>query len=77
MRTSVAKWGNSLAVRIPKEAAEAIGLREGVAMDLSLEHGGLTLRPRPWDIKALVARIDGPPPPLELEDDTPRGTEAW
>lgn len=76
MRASVAKWGNSLAVRIPKEAAEAIGLREGSALDLSLKDGALTFRPRRWDIKALVAAIDGPPPPLELEDG-PRGTEVW
>ena len=76
MRAAVGKWGNSLAVRIPKEAAEAIGLRDGSPLDLSITDGALTLRPRRWDIKDLVARIDGPPPPLEFEDE-PRGTEVW
>lgn len=76
MRASVAKWGNSLAVRLPKDAVEAIGLREGAALDLTVQDGALTLRPRRWDIKTLVARIDGPPPPLEF-DDAPRGSEVW
>jgi antitoxin MazE len=31
----VAKWGNSLAIRIPKDVAEALGLKEGDEVDLS------------------------------------------
>lgn len=32
----VAKWGNSLAVRLPKSVVEALGLREGddIAIDI-------------------------------------------
>lgn len=30
----VAKWGNSLAVRIPKDVAESLGLREGDEVSL-------------------------------------------
>lgn len=76
MRTSVARWGNSLAVRLPREAAAAAGLREGAAIDLTVENGAVVLRGRPHDIRDLVAAIDGPPPPLEL-DDAPRGSEVW
>ena len=32
----VAKWGNSLAVRLPKETAEALGLAEGD--EIAFEH---------------------------------------
>lgn len=76
MRASVAKWGNSLAVRLPKDAVEAIGLRDGAPLDLTITDGALTLRPRRWDIKTMVAQIDGPPPPLEW-DDAPHGSEVW
>ena len=76
MRTSIAKWGNSLAVRVPKEAAAAAGLREGAILDLTLEGDAIVLRRRSVDIRDLVGAIEGPPPPLELEDD-PRGSEAW
>jgi antitoxin MazE len=77
MRTSIAKWGNSLAVRVPREAAAAAGLREGATLELTLEDNAIVLRRRAVDIRDLVAAIDGPPPPLELEDDAPRGSEAW
>lgn len=30
----VAKWGNSLAVRLPKEVVEALGLKEGDAVEI-------------------------------------------
>jgi antitoxin MazE len=30
----VAKWGNSLAIRIPKDVAEALGINEGDDVDL-------------------------------------------
>jgi antitoxin MazE len=30
----VAKWGNSLAVRIPKDVVQALGLKEGDTVDL-------------------------------------------
>jgi antitoxin MazE len=76
MRTSVAKWGNSLAVRLPKEVAEAAGLREGAALDLAVEGGVVTLSRRRWDIRELVAGIQGAPPNLELEDEA-RGDEVW
>lgn len=33
----VAKWGNSLAIRIPKDVAEALGINEGD--DVELEPG--------------------------------------
>ncbi|HEX8623905.1 MAG TPA: AbrB/MazE/SpoVT family DNA-binding domain-containing protein [Allosphingosinicella sp.] len=33
----IAKWGNSLAVRIPKDVAEALGLAEG--QDVEIEAG--------------------------------------
>lgn len=76
MRVSVARWGNSLAVRLPREAARAADLNEGASLDLEVQDGVLTLRRRRYDIRELVAAIASPPPPLELED-APRGSEAW
>ena len=36
----VAKWGNSLAVRLPKALVEALGLRVGDEIDLTALPGG-------------------------------------
>ena len=40
MKTQVAKWGNSMAVRIPKNVAEAAKLRPGDNLELSVEGSG-------------------------------------
>jgi antitoxin component of MazEF toxin-antitoxin module len=41
MRTRVQKWGNSLALRIPKPLATEIGLRRNSPVDVSLVDGRL------------------------------------
>ena len=39
MKTRVQKWGNSLAVRIPKSFAAEVGLHEDAAVELSVAKG--------------------------------------
>ena len=39
------KWGNSLAVRIPKAVADAIKVSDGKRAELKVENGTLVLRP--------------------------------
>ena len=41
MRTKVQKWGNSLALRIPKPFADEVGLQPDTAVELSMEEGKL------------------------------------
>jgi antitoxin MazE len=45
MKTRVQKWGNSLALRIPKSFASEAGLREDTSVELSLVKGKLVIRP--------------------------------
>jgi antitoxin MazE len=45
MRTHVQKWGNSLAVRIPKSFAEEIGIDNESPVDISLHEGRLVIAP--------------------------------
>ena len=44
MKTRVWKWGNSLALRIPKSLAAEAGLAEDTAVELSLVEGKLILQ---------------------------------
>jgi antitoxin MazE len=37
MHVQVARWGNSLGVRIPKQIAERAGLREGVRVEIEAD----------------------------------------
>jgi antitoxin MazE len=43
--TSVQKWGNSLALRIPKAYAEETHIHHGSSVDLSLQEGNLVITP--------------------------------
>lgn len=55
----VAKWGNSLAVRIPKAVAEQACLREGDAILIEVLEGHIEVRPaeRIPTLEELVAQI--------------------
>eukprot|EP01032_Pedospumella_encystans_P038962 gene38962-44171_t len=44
MKVKVAKWGNSLGLRLPKSAAESAGVRVGTELDLTVDGGGFRLR---------------------------------
>ena len=55
----VVRWGNSLAVRIPKMIAQEAGVAEGDPIELKAEHGEIKLRrsERVPTLKELVSRI--------------------
>lgn len=56
---TISRWGNSLAVRIPKEALDRAGLREGDALSVLTENGRIVLTPQTAapSLDELVARI--------------------
>ncbi|WP_103764503.1 AbrB/MazE/SpoVT family DNA-binding domain-containing protein [Roseovarius confluentis] len=43
----VAKWGNSLAVRLPAELVIELGLKEGDEIDLVNDDGAVRIRRKP------------------------------
>ncbi len=45
MQAKVQKWGNSLAIRIPKALAEETGLHDHANVNLTLEDGRLVIEP--------------------------------
>lgn len=61
MIVSIAKWGNSLALRIPSAFAREIDVRDGGAVDVSVDEGTLVVRPlhaaAHYDLEALLVGI--------------------
>ncbi len=45
MQVTVQKWGNSLAVRIPKSFTKDVNIVEGTEVAMSIEKGMITLKP--------------------------------
>jgi antitoxin MazE len=79
MKTRIAKWGNSLAVRVPQPFAEEVGLEEGREVDLSLVDGKLVLSPsrEKWSLDRLVAGITKDNVHSEIDTGPPVGREIW
>ena len=60
MKTSIQKWGNSLAVRIPKSFAEELGFADNSPAEMSLDEGALVVKPdrdRAWDLDTLLVGV--------------------
>lgn len=77
MRLRIGSWGGSHAIRLPKAAVDALGLREGQDVDLEINEGALVVRPgRPrYSLGQLVADAQACEPPVPGDDD-PFGHEA-
>jgi antitoxin MazE len=60
MKTQVQKWGNSLALRIPKAFAADLGLAQDTPVELSLEDGNLVIRPsstQRYELSSLLTHV--------------------
>lgn len=58
MDLQVAKWGNSLALRIPAEIVRQLGLHDGATVEAQLTvDGSLSIRPAKWDRKAFALEL--------------------
>jgi antitoxin MazE len=44
MRAQLSKWGNSLAIRLPKSAVDVLHAREGDAVELAIEGEAVVIR---------------------------------
>jgi antitoxin MazE len=79
VKTRVQKWGNSLAVRIPKPFAEGAGLRASSEVEVSLEKGEVRLTPvRPrWKLQQLLSGVRKKNLHSEVESGPAVGREAW
>ena len=80
MNTKVQRWGNSLAVRIPKSFAEEVGLVDGSPVEMRLVDGGLLVEPvstRPLSLAELLNGVTASNLHAELDSGPAQGSEAW
>jgi len=80
MKTKLSKWGNSLALRLPKQFVESRRLSEGVDLEISEERDGFFVRALPERL-TLSELLQGVHPENlhdeSFADDTPQGREIW
>ena len=59
MNLQVAKWGNSLALRIPADYVRHIGIREGDQVQVNLTvDGGISIHATKWDRRAFALELE-------------------
>lgn len=80
MRTRIQKWGNSLALRIPKSFATEVGLQRETSVEVSLADGKLIITPvaKPkLTLKQLLARVTKENLHREVDSGPAIGNETW
>ena len=84
MLVEFCKWGNSLAVRIPKTLADSLKVGAGRQAHITVENGALVLRPieRPkrkpiYTLEELLKGMTKEDVPQEVDWGKPLGNEAW
>ena len=80
MKSRVQKWGNSLAVRIPKPFAEEAGLQTETPVELSIEEGRIVIEkselPR-ITLHSLLTKVTPENIHREVDSGPSVGDEQW
>ena len=74
------KWGNSLALRIPKSFATEAGLRNESAVEISLEEGKLVIMPvveQELTLEQLMTQVTEENVHHEIDTGPAAGRETW
>lgn len=80
MKTTAQKWGNSLAIRVPKSVAMQLGLKAQDHLEIEVHEGNVVLRPhlrRVYRLHDLVKRITPKNVHDEIDTGFPIGREIW
>lgn len=80
METTIQKWGNSLAVRLPKDIAQKLALRPGSRVRVHEEKKEIIVSPAPikrLSLRERVALIRPEHLHGEIPWGKPRGKEVW
>lgn len=79
MQTSIAKWGNSLALRLPRHIVAEAKLKEGSTVTIEIKDDALLITPvrKKYKLGDLLAKMKTSRRHVETDWGEPRGEEAW
>lgn len=80
MEIKVKKWGNSLALRIPKAYANEAGLKDNSQVEISIVDGKLVIVPSDrtkYSLEELLDQINEDNLHREVDTGNARGREIW
>lgn len=80
MQTKIKKWGNSLALRIPKSFALSANLRQDELVDISIDKERIIITPigeKEYSLDELLGGISEDNLHGEFDTGVPEGKEIW
>ena len=80
MKVQIQKWGNSLALRIPKSFAIESKVKQGSVVEVSLEQGKIVVAPvsePEFTLEDLLAKVTKRNLHKEVDTGSSLGREAW
>lgn len=80
MKIQIQKWGNSLALRIPKSFAVESNVAQGSTVEVSLDKGKIVVTPiaePEFTLDELLSKVTKKNLHGEIDTGTPVGKEAW
>ena len=80
MHVRVQKWGNSLALRIPKPLAKDAEVTEGTVLNLAVSEGKVVATPveqKKLSLSELLAKVNKKNLHGEVDFGRPAGRETW
>ena len=80
MKTRIQKWGNSLALRIPKSFANEVGLEQDSSVEVSLKDGKLVISSAAKSkltLKRLLVQVTRDNRHSEVDTGPAVGSEVW
>ncbi len=79
MKATIQKWGNSLAIRIPKNITKETSVSEGSNIDIIVENGRIILSPSPkeYSLKELLKNVTNENIHSEIPTGDHTGGEIW
>ena len=80
-KSTVSRWGNSLGVRIPQEAAARLKLEAGAAVTVEVSEDSITIKPlreaKKWSESELLKGVTPEAVGGEVDWGDARGREVW
>ena len=79
MQLAIAKWGNSLALRLPRHVAQDANLTEGAPVELSVRDGTVVVTPvrKKYKLDELLSQMSAEHRHTETDWGGAQGDEAW
>lgn len=80
MKVQIQKWGNSLALRIPKSFALESNVKRGSTVDVSMDNGTIVVTPikeSKYTLEKLLEGLTDDQLHGEIDTGPPIGREVW